>query len=108
MLPGELAKVEGALACPTTVAVDHNRVCTHCGAELGGPGHSVCGSDCAMPLLGILEGETSEMLEICILPAGCSVGLRGFFSLEAPAPVLHHCNPVYTSDFNGPALVYLT
>lgn len=36
-----------------------------------------------MLLLGILEGETSEVLDICILLAGCSVGLRGFFSLEA-------------------------
>lgn len=35
MLPGELAEVEGVLACLTTVAVDRNRVCTHRGAELG-------------------------------------------------------------------------
>lgn len=88
--------------------MDHNRVCTHCGAELGDPAHSVCDSDCVMPLLGFLEGETSEVLEICILPSECCVGLRGFFSLEAPAPVLRWYNPVCTSDFNGPALVYLT
>lgn len=44
---------------------------------------SGCDSECVVLLLGILEGETSEVLDICILLAGCSVGLRGFFSLEA-------------------------
>lgn len=81
MLPGETAKVEGATDMSHHCGMDHNRVCTHCGAELGGAACSVCGSDCVVPFLGILEGDTSEVLEIHTRLAGCSVRLRGFFSL---------------------------
>lgn len=82
-LPGELAEVKRALACGSG---SQQAVHSPWGRVRGSRPLSVCGSDCVVLLLGILEGETSEVLEICILLAGCSVGLRGCLSLEAACP----------------------